>query len=140
MPRVNLSINEAVYTNLKNEADDKGISVNNLVYSILKDRYRYNGFDILTEFENLKSEARKQNGFFSLYQLPTFINLEAKLKNSGYPESASQVRARLGRMFQDAVDKDLVRNVERETVTKKDGTQSRKTASRAAVYTNHSVD
>ena len=31
MPRVNLSLNEAVYGDLKAEADDKGISVNNLV-------------------------------------------------------------------------------------------------------------
>ena len=56
MPRVNLSLNEAVYGDLKAEADDKGISVNNLVYSILKERYGYNGFDILVEFENLKSD------------------------------------------------------------------------------------
>lgn len=134
MPRVNLSLNGSVYADLKAEADDKGISVNNLVYSILKDRYGYNGFDILVEFENLKREARAQTGFFNLNALPTFQNLEKKLKNTGYPESAAQVRARLGRMFQDAVEKDLVWNVDRAVTIEQDGTEKAKRASRVAVY------
>ncbi len=134
MPRVNLSLSEVVFADLKAEADDKGISVNNLVYSILKDRYGYNGFDILVEFENLKREARAQTGCFNLHELPTFKNLEKKLQNTGYPESAAQVKARLGRMFQDAVDKDLVWNVDRAIIVEQDGTERAKTISRAALY------
>lgn len=134
MPRLNLSLNSAIYNDLKREADDKGISVNNLVYSILRDRYGYNGFDILAEFENLKKEARAQTGDFSLHSLPTFKNIETKLKNTGYPESVEQVRARLGRMFQDAVEKDLVWNIDRAVTIETDGSSRAKTAARAAVY------
>ena len=134
MPRVNLSLNESVYRDLKAEADDKGISVNSLVYSILRDRYGYNGFDILVEFENLKREARAQDGFFSLHALPTFQNLETKLQNTGYPESPSQVKARLGKMFMDAVDKGLVWDIDRAVSIEHDGTEKARTASRAAVY------
>lgn len=140
MPRVNLSLNEAVYGDLKAEADDKGISVNNLVYSILKDRYGYNGFDILVEFENLKREARAQKGFFSLHALPTFQNLEKKLENTGYPESAAQVRARLGRMFQDAVEKSLVWDIDRAVTVDQDKNEVAKTAARAAVYASKLSD
>jgi hypothetical protein len=136
MPRLNLSVNNAVYEDLQREADDKGISINNLVYSILRDRYGYNGFDILTEFENLKREARAQDGFFNLNNLPTFQNLETKLKNTGYPESVSQVKARLGRMFMEAVEKDQVWNVDRAVSVDQEGNERGKTSSRAAVYSN----
>ena len=140
MPRLNLSINNAVFSDLQREADEKGISVNNLVYSILRDRYGYNGFDILVEFENLKREARAESGFFNLNNLPTFQNLETKLKNTGYPESPSQVRARLGRMFMEAVEKDQVWNVDRAMSIDQDGNEIAKTSSRAAVYSNNAAE
>ncbi|MCR5580320.1 MAG: hypothetical protein K6F66_01910 [Pseudobutyrivibrio sp.] len=132
MPRVNLSINQNIYDNIKQQADIQGISVNNMIYSQLQQKYGTDEFDYIVALDCLKQEAMEKEGYFSLWELPTFKDID---ENSSM-ESPEQIRARLGKMFHDSVQKGQVYNVEIHTGKLEGDYRRLKSTGRAVIYIN----
>lgn len=72
---------------------------------------------------------------FTLADLPTFEDVNEVLVEYKIKESPAQIRARLSKMFNEAVKKGTAKGVERAT-TIKDGEEQLKFYCRAAVYVN----
>ena len=111
MPRVNLSINQDMYDKIKRQADIQGISVNNMIFSQLQKQYGDDEFDYIVALDCLKQEAMEQEGYFSLWELPTFKGINDLKTKLGATESPEQIRARLGKMFHDSVESGQVWDV-----------------------------
>ena len=106
MGRINISINDELYEAIEKIAKKKGVTVNNYVYAVLAEKFSGSDYNILEEYQHLKEEAvekalKDPEGQFTLNDLPTFKNLESKPKETNYPESVSQVKIRLSKMFYD---------------------------------------
>ena len=134
MPRVNLSINQTMYDKIKRQADIQGISVNNMIYSQLQKDYGEDEFDYIVALDCLKQEAMDQEGYFYLWELPTFQGIEEAEKELGSKESPEQIRARLGKMFHEAVKNDQVWDIEIHTGKIETPQKKTKRPGRAVVY------
>ena len=108
MPRIHISLNGKLYEEVLKESKEKGVSTSNYVYNLVAKQFDDTGFDLLEEFQNLKKEAeemsKETDGKFSFNDLPTYKNIEEKLKNSKCPESAKQTKIRLSMMFRENAD------------------------------------
>ena len=134
MPRLNLSINQEIFNQLQSEASKKGVTINNLVYSMLEQKYGQSGFDYIVALDNLKKEANAMEGEFILADLPTFKGVEGLLIEANSNETPAQVRARLGKMFNDSIKSGAFKDIDRAVIVDKDGSQKAKMLARAAVY------
>ncbi len=131
MARINLSIDDVLFTALQSDADRHGCTVNVYLISILEKLYKQNPFDYTTALATLEEEAKSQplNQEFILVNLPSFADIsvakafEADLK-------PSIVRARLGKMFNTRVKEGMVGDVQRSV----DSNGNLKFRSRTAVY------
>ena len=130
MPRVNLSINQHIYDNIKHQADIQGISVNNMIYSQLQKEYGTDEFDYIVALDCLQQEAMEKDGYFSLWELPTFKDVSQGTST----ESPEQIRARLGKMFHDSVENGQVFNVEIHTGKIEGNYHRQKSTGRAVLY------
>jgi exonuclease III len=134
MPRINLSIDEKLYSILEKDAKSLNCTVNVHVISILEKIYKQNPFDYQSALNKLIEEAlEKKNGDeFTLVDLPSFTEIcVAKAEDAKVKPSI--VRARLGKMFNSAVSTGKISGVKRQTVTK-NGSTELKFIARAAVY------
>ena len=135
MPRVNLSINQDMYDKIKHQADIQGISVNNMIYSQLQKQYGTDEFDYIVALDCLKQDAMEQDGYFCLWELPTFRSIDDMASGSNSNESPEQIRARLGKMFHDSVENGQVWDVEIHTGKIEIPQHKSKRPGRAVVYT-----
>ncbi|SDB44736.1 hypothetical protein SAMN02910298_02219 [Pseudobutyrivibrio sp. YE44] len=140
MPRVNLSISQEIYDKLQADAESRGLTVNHMVYSLLEEKYGERGFDYVMALDCLKQEAESMQGDFILSDLPTFKGLDEVLVEMQAKESPAQVKARLGKMFNEAVKQGAIKDINRSVVIEQDGTQKARTLSRAAVYAKKLAD
>lgn len=135
MPRVNLSISQELYDALLEEAESGNITVNHLILSVLEEKYNNrSGIDYVALLDKIISESKEMTGDFVLADLPTYSNIEGLLIETGAHISIASVKARLGKMYNEAVRKDAIPGVER-AVIEKNGVEQLKFLSRAAVYT-----
>ena len=72
---------------------------------------------------------------FTLSDLPTFSDVDQVLTENRINESPASVRARLGKMYNEAVRKGTAKGVERALVNR-NGVEELKFLNRAAVYVN----
>ena len=136
MPRVNLSITQDLYDRIEKEAKKENITVNYYIYEMLEEKFsKRTTYDYTVAVGEMIKEAKKMDKEFTLSDLPTFSNVNDVLIEYDIKESPAQVRARLGKMFNEAVKKGTAKGVERATVTK-DGEEQLKFYCRAAVYMN----
>ena len=137
MPRVNLSISEDLYKKLQKAADKKKITVNSLILDTLEDEYNTAvRYDYTAALQLMISESRKMKKEFTLSDLPTFSDVDQVLAENHINESPASVRARLGKMYNEAVRKGTVKGVERAVVNR-NGVEELKFWNRAAVYVNN---
>lgn len=135
MPRVNLSISQELYDQLQKEAEKGNITVNHLILSILEDKYcNQSSIDYVALLDKMISESKDMKGDFVLADLPTYASIDGMLIERDAKISAASVKARLGKMYNEAVRKEVIPGVDR-ALTEKDGVQELKFLSRAAVYT-----
>ncbi|SFU87605.1 hypothetical protein [Butyrivibrio sp. M55] len=136
MPRVNLSISEDLYKQLQKDADKRNITVNNLILDMIEDKYNPSiRYDYTLALNNMISESKKTQGEYTLSDLPTFKNVEQILIENHVSESPASVRARLGKMYNEAVKKGSIKGIERAVVNR-NGVEELKFLCRAAVYYN----
>ncbi len=137
MPRANLSINQDLYDQIKKAAARKNITVNSLILEELEDKYsKHTTYDYTAALQNMIAEAKKAEGEFTLSDLETFSDVADVIKQYKMKESPASVRARLGKMFNEAVRSGSVSGIERAKV-KRNGKEEFKFYSRAAVYVNN---
>ncbi len=136
MPRVNLSISDELYSQLEKAAKKEHITVNYVICEALEEKFgKRTVYDYTAALSNMIKEAKKMDKDFTLAQLPTFRDVPDVIAEYGIKESPAQVKARLGKMFNDAVRKGNAKGIERAVVEKDNG-QEYKFYSRAAVYCN----
>ncbi len=136
MPRVNLSISETLFNKLQKAADKKKITVNSLILDTLEDEYNTAvRYDYTAALQLMISESRKMKKEFTLSDLPTFSDVDQVLTENRINESSASVRARLGKMYNEAVRKGSVKGVERAVINR-NGVEELKFWNRAAVYIN----
>ena len=129
MPRINLSINEDLYNQIQKAADKQKVTVNSLILEALEEKYSTKvRYDYTTALKLMISE-------FTLSDLPTFKDVDQVLIENHINESPASVRARLGKMYNEAVKKGVVKGIERAVVMK-NGVEQLKFLCRAAVYSN----
>lgn len=135
MPRVNLSVSEQLYDKLQAEAQKGNITVNHLILSLLEEKYNSEScIDYVVLLDNMIAESQAKSGDFVLADLPTYASLEGTIIEFDNSVSAASARARLGKMYNEAVRKGVIPGV-RRAVIEKNGSQELKFLSRAAVYT-----
>lgn len=133
MPRVNLSITQELYDNLEKAAENNNTTINMLVLNVLESMYAEKiTYDYSIALQSLIEESNEMETEFTLADLPTFANIEVTTMDNGYMKPAT-VRARLGKMYNEAVRNGKIQNVER-AVIEKNGKEELKFISRAAVY------
>ena len=136
MPRVNLSLSKELYEQIEKAAKKENITVNYYICDLLAGQFgKGTVYDYTTALTNMVKEAGKMDKDFTLADLPTFADVDAVIKEYKIKESPAQIRARLGKMFNEAVRKGNAKNVARRVVVK-DGKKEFKFLSRAAVYYN----
>lgn len=136
MPRTNLSINQDLYDQLKKAADRKNITVNSLIIEELEDKYsKHTRYDYTAALNNMLSEAKEMEGEFTLARLETFADVADVIRQYKMKESAPSVRARLGKLFNEAVRGGAAPGIARAVVIR-NGKEEPKCYSRAAVYVN----
>ena len=136
MPRVNLSISQDLFDQIEKAAKKENITVNYYICDMLEERFgKRTVYDYTSALANMIREAKSMDKDFTLADLPTFACVGEVLDEYKIKESPAQVRARLGKMFNEAVRKGSAKGIER-AVVEKDGKQEFKFLSRAAVYTN----
>lgn len=136
MPRVNLSISQELYEQIEKAAKKENVTVNYYVCDMLEEKFgKRTVYDYTTAITNMIAEAKSMDKDFVLSDLPTFGYVGEVLKEYKIKESPSQVRARLGKMFNEAVRKGNAKGIER-AVTVRNGVEELKFSSRAAVYCN----
>lgn len=138
MPRVNLSIGQELYENIAKKAKNENKTVNYLIYELLEKEYGdHSSYDYSEALNNLIVEAKDMEKEFTLADLQTFAGVEEILVEIESKESAAAVRARLGKLFNEAVKRGVIPGVKRSTI-EQNGNQTLKFSSRAAVYSNSS--
>ncbi len=138
MPRVNLSISQELYDQIEKAAKKENITVNYCICEMLEEKFsKSTVYDYSTALTNMIAEGRTMEKDFTLADLPTFAYVGDVIDEYKIKESPAQVRARLGKMFNEAVRKGTAKGIER-AVVEKDGKQEYKFLSRAAVYVNTS--
>ncbi len=136
MPRVNLSLSQELFDRIEKEAKKENVTVNYYVCEMLEEQFgKRTTYDYSVAVGEMIKESRKMEKEFTLSDLPTFSDVDAVLKEYKIKESPAQVRARLGKMFNEAVRKGVAKDVKRATVVK-DGKEQLKFYCRAAVYEN----
>ena len=136
MPRINLSISDDLYNQLQKAADKQKITVNSLILETLEDKFNTAvRYDYTAALKLMVAESKKMEKEFTLSDLPTFADVEQVLIENNIKESPASVRARLGKMYNEAVKKGSINGVER-AVTNKNGVEELKFWCRAAVYCN----
>ena len=136
MPRVNLSLTQELYDRIENAANKEKITVNYYICEMLEEIFcRKDTYDYTVAVGNMIKEAKKMDEEFTLSDLPTFAGVNEILVEREIKESPAQVRARLGKMFNEAVRKGTAKGIDRAT-TIKNGEEQLKFYSRAAVYVN----
>jgi hypothetical protein len=136
MPRVNLSLSQEIYDRIEKEAKKQNVTVNYYVSEMLEERFgKRITYDYGAAVGEMIKEAGKMEKDFTLADLPTFSYVSEIIKEYKIKESPAQVRARLGKMFNEAVRKGTAKGIERAT-TVKDGKKQLKFYCRAAVYVN----
>ena len=136
MPRINLSVSQELYDRLKQEADSRYLSVNSLVVTELEKTFMTeHTFDYSIAMEALKNESEQMDGEFTLSDLPTFKNVDKIIIKKHIKESPASIRARLGKIYNEAVRNGQIAGVDR-AIIEKNGSQEYKFISRAAVYVN----
>ena len=136
MPRVNLSITQELYSQIENAAKKENVTVNYYICDMLEERFgKGTVYDYTLAINNMIAEARTMDRDFVLADLPTFAYVNEVIEEYKIKESPAQVRARLGKMFNEAVRKGSAKGIER-AVVEKNGVEEYKFASRAAVYCN----
>ena len=96
---------------------------------------RNDTYDYTVAVGNMIKEAKKMDKEFTLSDLPTFAGVAEFLKEHEIKDSPAQVKARFGKIFNEAVRKGTANGVVRAT-TIKNGEEHLKFYSRAAVYVN----
>lgn len=135
MPRINLSVSQELYDKLLDEAEKRNSTVNYLVLSDLEEKYsNQSSMDYIAILDNMINESKQMEGDFILADLPTYANIEGILIEKNVNISTASVKARLGKMYNEAVRKAVIPGVER-AIIEKNGVQELKFLSRAAVYT-----
>ncbi len=125
MPRIHITLNEKLYEDVLREANKKGVSTSNYIYNLVAKNFDNSGFDLLEEYQNLREEAeemaKETDGKFSLNDLPTYKNIDEKLKKSNCSETAKQTKIRLSMMFRENADSDdwIIENNGRYMVVEK---------------------
>lgn len=77
MPRVNLSISQELYDQIKKAADDNFLSVNNMIVNELEKAFSVgNVYDYSYAMESLIKESEDMKAEFTLSDLPTFKNVD----------------------------------------------------------------
>ena len=133
MPRLNLSITQELYKKKKKAAENNNTTINMLVLNVLESMYAEKvTYDYSIALQSLIEESKEMKSEFTLSDLPTFANIEVTNMDNGYLKPAT-VRARLGKMYNEAVRNGKVQNIER-AVIEKNGKEELKFISRAAVY------
>lgn len=119
MPRVNLSIDDALYAKLAEGAKGKGTTVNLLIIDLLEHIYLDSvAFDYSSALKMLVDEAEEyaksheDGGEFTLAKLSSFANISVTQANKSNVRP-SIVRARLGKMFNAKVYSGNVKGVAR---------------------------
>ena len=136
MPRINLSISEDLYKQLQMAADKQKITVNSLILDTLEDKFNTAvRYDYTEALKLMISESRTMKKEFTLSDLQVFADVEQVLIENHIPESPASVRARLGKMYNEAVKKGSVKGIERAVINK-NGVEELKFWCRAAVYCN----
>lgn len=136
MPRVNLSLSQDMYDQIEKEAKKQNITVNYYVCEMLEERFgKRTTYDYTVAVSEMIKEAKKMDKEFTLADLPTFADVNEVLAEYKIKESPAQVRARLGKMFNEAVKQGNAKGIERAT-TIKNGEEQLKFYCRAAVYVN----
>lgn len=137
MPRINLSIDQELFDLLQEAADEQNCTVNVHIISVLEGLYKQNPFDYQAALNKLIDETTfKSNGEeFTLVGLPSFSEIStAKAEDAKIKPSI--VRARLGKLFNAAVNNEKVPFVERA----KNQKGELKFLNRAAVYIKNKED
>lgn len=138
MPRVNLSLSQELFDQIEKAAKKENVTVNYYVCEMLQERFgKRTTYDYAVAVSNMIDEAKAMKEEFTLSDLATFADVSAVLKEYKIKESPAQVRARLGKMFNEAVRKGAAKGIER-AVTVKNGKKVLKFYSRAALYVNKS--
>ena len=136
MPRVNLSLPQELYDRIEKSANKENITVNYYICEKLEEMFgRNDTYDYTVAVGNMIKEAKKMDKEFTLSDLPTFAGVAEFLKEHEIKDSPAQVKARLGKIFNEAVRKGTANGVVRAT-TIKNGEEQLKFYSRAAVYVN----
>ena len=133
MVRINLSIDDDLFTMLSQDATRNNCTVNVYLISLLEKVYKQNPFDYAAALATLEKEAMAQpvGQEFTLVNLPSFGKISVtEAKNANLRPSV--VRARLGKMFNFRVKTGMVGTVARAINSK----GKLKFQSRAAVYVN----
>lgn len=131
MARINLSIDDDLYTLLQADADEHECTVNVYLITIIEKLYKQNPFDYQAALAVLEKEARAQppDRDFTLVDLPSFSEIcVAKAEDASIKPSI--VRARLGKMFNFRVQEGKVGDVCRSV----NALGELKFISRSAVY------
>ncbi len=136
MPRVNLSLTQDMYDCIEKEAEKQNITVNYFIYEMLEERFgNRTTYDYTVAVGEMIKEAKMMNKEFTLADLPTFADVNEVFVEYKIKESPAQIKARLGKMFNEAVKKGTAKGIERATIIK-DGEEQLKFYCRAAVYVN----
>lgn len=131
MPRINLSVDEDLYTLLKEAAEDEKCTVNVHIISLLEKIYKQENFDYKSAMEILIKEAEEKeiNEEFSLSSLPSFSDVSV-VKAEKANLKPSIVKARLGKLFNEAVRNEKIFSVKRA----RNNNEELKFYNRAALY------
>ena len=133
MARVNLSVDDKLYKRLQEAATAENTTVNYLILSILEEKYLdENVYDYSLALEQMIIESKEMEEF-TLADLPAFKKVDEVIIERQLPVTSASVRARLGKMFNEAVRSGNVPDVKR-AVVEKDGKEELKFVARAAVY------
>lgn len=134
MARVNLSVDDKLYKKLQEAATAENTTVNYLILSILEEKYLdENVYDYSLALEQMITESKEMGEEFTLAELPVFKKVDEVIIERQLPVTSASVRARLGKMFNEAVRCGNVPDVKR-AVVEKDGKEELKFVARAAVY------
>lgn len=136
MARVNLSVDDKLYKKLQEVAAAENTTINYLILSMLEEKYLDDEvYDYNSALEQMITESKEMGEEFTLADLPVFKMVDGMIIEKNLPVTSASVRARLGKMFNEAVRNGNVPNVKRALI-EKDGKEELKFVCRAAVY-NH---
>jgi len=132
MARINLSLEDALFSAIAKVAAQNNTTVNLLIMNVLEDTFFKDvGFDYAEALRKLIEEAQEMpdGEEFWMAKLPSFSALCVSTAENGYLQP-STLRARLGKAFNAAVQKSAIPGVHRA----KEKSGELKFHARAAVY------